>query len=395
MTTMTPVPERTLRRSSSDRVLTGVAGGLGAYFGIDPVIFRVLFVVLSFFGGAGLATYLVFWLLLPEEDIAVSALDRGIAWFRSRRIPPWVVIVGGAFAIWVMWFSWWQPRPSFFAFIVFSAVLIYLIGRVPSLRAPTMPVTPTAPTTSVPPVQDSREFPVEGSSRLAPPLNDTRRTMQAWFAEANAAHRERIRRRRPFKVGALLALAIACAITAAVDFNSRVAFPVYLWVGLTVLGVTLLASIAARRAVWSLLASLAVLGLIASVFGGTSASLRDGSGQISWRPAASAQLTDHRQFAGQTIVDLSAITHLDGDRTITISQAAGRIELQLPSDLDVVVHGKVHAGNIEVGDSRDPGDYVSGWNVALDVPAPSAASGSVLTINVDLTAGHLQIERIG
>ena len=47
-------------------MVSGVAGGLGEYFGVDPVIFRVLFAVLSFFGGVGLLMYGLAWLLIPE-----------------------------------------------------------------------------------------------------------------------------------------------------------------------------------------------------------------------------------------------------------------------------------------------------------------------------------------
>ena len=45
----------------------GVAGGLGRYAGIDPLIFRILFVVLAVFGGSGLLLYALGWLLVPED----------------------------------------------------------------------------------------------------------------------------------------------------------------------------------------------------------------------------------------------------------------------------------------------------------------------------------------
>lgn len=60
-------PERLLRRSRDDRVIGGVAGGLGRYLGIDPVIIRVVFVVLVLFGGSGVIAYLVGWLVIPDE----------------------------------------------------------------------------------------------------------------------------------------------------------------------------------------------------------------------------------------------------------------------------------------------------------------------------------------
>ncbi|HSI94020.1 MAG TPA: PspC domain-containing protein [Jiangellaceae bacterium] len=57
-----------LTRSTSDRMVAGVAAGLANYFDIDPVIMRVLFVALAIFGGGGLILYLVCWFLMPPED---------------------------------------------------------------------------------------------------------------------------------------------------------------------------------------------------------------------------------------------------------------------------------------------------------------------------------------
>jgi phage shock protein PspC (stress-responsive transcriptional regulator) len=61
-----PQPRR-LTRSSSDKVLGGVAGGLGRYFDIDPIIFRIGFVVLTLAGGAGLLAYVAAWVLVPAD----------------------------------------------------------------------------------------------------------------------------------------------------------------------------------------------------------------------------------------------------------------------------------------------------------------------------------------
>jgi phage shock protein PspC (stress-responsive transcriptional regulator) len=58
---------RQLRRSSDDRVLVGVAGGLGQYFRIDPVIFRIGFGLSLFFGGIGGLAYLLLALLVPTD----------------------------------------------------------------------------------------------------------------------------------------------------------------------------------------------------------------------------------------------------------------------------------------------------------------------------------------
>lgn len=55
-----------LFRSTDDRVLGGVSGGIASYFGADPVLIRVLFVISIFLGGAGILAYLILWIITPE-----------------------------------------------------------------------------------------------------------------------------------------------------------------------------------------------------------------------------------------------------------------------------------------------------------------------------------------
>jgi len=55
-----------LFRNPEDRVIAGVASGIGAYFGTEVTIIRLLFVITFFFGGAGLLIYLVMWIITPE-----------------------------------------------------------------------------------------------------------------------------------------------------------------------------------------------------------------------------------------------------------------------------------------------------------------------------------------
>jgi phage shock protein PspC (stress-responsive transcriptional regulator) len=62
-----PAPRPQLRRSSRQKVVAGVCGGLGRYCDVDPVIFRIVIGVLSVTGGVGLIFYGFAWLLLPLE----------------------------------------------------------------------------------------------------------------------------------------------------------------------------------------------------------------------------------------------------------------------------------------------------------------------------------------
>ena len=60
--------DRLQRTTGSQKYVAGVAGGVARHLDIDPAIVRVLFVVLTFFGGAGLLLYGALWLLMPEDD---------------------------------------------------------------------------------------------------------------------------------------------------------------------------------------------------------------------------------------------------------------------------------------------------------------------------------------
>jgi len=62
-----------LFRNPDDKVLGGVASGIAAYFGADPTVFRLLFVLTIFFGGAGLIIYIVLWIITPQ---ALTLTDR-------------------------------------------------------------------------------------------------------------------------------------------------------------------------------------------------------------------------------------------------------------------------------------------------------------------------------
>lgn len=61
-----------LYRSRKERIIAGVCGGLGEYFGIDPTLFRLLFIVAALFGGPGLIAYLLFLIIVPEEPVEQS-----------------------------------------------------------------------------------------------------------------------------------------------------------------------------------------------------------------------------------------------------------------------------------------------------------------------------------
>ena len=58
--------ERRLYRSRNDRTLAGVCAGIAEYFGWDPTLVRVAWVLLTLLGGSGILLYLIMWLVVPE-----------------------------------------------------------------------------------------------------------------------------------------------------------------------------------------------------------------------------------------------------------------------------------------------------------------------------------------
>ena len=68
----TSQPKR-LYRSRSDRKIAGVCGGIAAYLGMDPVIPRIVWVVLALCVGTGIIAYLICWLVIPLEPQGAAA----------------------------------------------------------------------------------------------------------------------------------------------------------------------------------------------------------------------------------------------------------------------------------------------------------------------------------
>ena len=76
-TELEPVPHgRRLTRSTTDKQIAGVCGGIAEYFDVDATPIRLLWVILSIFAGAvvgGVIAYLLAWLVIPRQPSAVSS----------------------------------------------------------------------------------------------------------------------------------------------------------------------------------------------------------------------------------------------------------------------------------------------------------------------------------
>lgn len=68
MDSLKPYKKR-LYRSRREKMLAGVCGGLAEYFGMDPSLMRILFVVFLLVGGSAILVYLILWLVVPLEPM--------------------------------------------------------------------------------------------------------------------------------------------------------------------------------------------------------------------------------------------------------------------------------------------------------------------------------------
>lgn len=91
-----PSGQPRLYRSRKDRVVAGISGGLADYFGFDPVLFRIGFVVLALTGGSGLLIYLVLWLVIPEAPEGYQPPARAtVSSMPAAMIGAVLIAVGG------------------------------------------------------------------------------------------------------------------------------------------------------------------------------------------------------------------------------------------------------------------------------------------------------------
>ena len=121
---------RNLRRSSTDRVIAGVCGGLGRYTGVDPVVFRIVLAVLAVFGGAGLLLYAIAWLLIPDDTATQSEAQR-LMHGRGTAFTVFAVGIGilGVIALGAMvGHGWPGPFPAIILAAAIGALIIYRHG---------------------------------------------------------------------------------------------------------------------------------------------------------------------------------------------------------------------------------------------------------------------------
>ncbi len=285
--------DRRWMRSSTDRMVAGVAGGLGRRLEIDPLAIRITFVILSFAGGLGILAYLAGLAFMTSDDPEAPALKWGLA----RTVGAGLLVVAGLAILLPDWV--WGPGVPL---LLVSGTIVYLLLRV------------------------LREEGTTGAGRIAVKIAISI---------------------------ALLALAaggfVAAAAGTALGGGIAVA-------GLVIAcGIGMVAGAFRGGARWLAVPGL-VLALPLGAVAATDLDVRGTWGDRLFVPATVAEVADgYEMGAGQMRVDLRDIDLPPGRTTLPVQIGMGEIQVLVPDDTCVTVEADISMGGYEPPDGGDEG----------------------------------------
>ncbi len=356
-----------LRRSTSDRYVAGVAGGLGRHFDIDPTVIRVTLAVLTFFGGAGVLVYGAVWLFVPEDgsDRAPVEVSTDV-----RRI---VLLVAGVIALSIVFGTpflgngWGGGFPVPLLVIGLVAVALYATRSQRSqARLAKQPPPPwgSVPTTAHPEGSTMTTETMPGSPSTSTSTGTDPGQPPAWMPPPVPAY---VPPPRPRRTGLVLfwptlaLIAIALGVLGIYDTSHFVEISAYGAVPLAITGLALLVGAFVGRPGGLILLGLAssVALLVTSLVGvATDNNGLDNKTVRAVPTSAAAVDDDYHVNTGTIELDLTKVRDLatlDG-RTINLGTNAGEITVTVPSGLNVHVASDIrYAGQIDIGGEQRDG----------------------------------------
>jgi phage shock protein PspC (stress-responsive transcriptional regulator) len=335
-----PQPQyRRLTRRPERGMIAGVAAGLGEHFSVDPLIFRIAFVVAVLAGGLGVLAYLLLWWLVPSSESGDDSQDRFRSWFRG--LPTWVgiaLLIVGAAAV-SQGIGIWHP--AIFWGVVLIGVGVLLFAHTSDPARPRSPRVPRGgrPAAMAPPL------PAPGYPTFPQPLP------QPGYATVTTRPARRERRERSalgwITLGAvLLAVGIAALLdtSGAVDMTG-VRYPALI---LTVIGVGLAVGARWGRARWLILPAVLLLPLVLAM-SFVDVPLQGGFGSRFYRPGTIGEIAPtYRLVGGQMVLDLSDVRLGSDAKEITATVAAGDLRVLVPSNVALVVDASSGAGVVDL-----------------------------------------------
>jgi phage shock protein PspC (stress-responsive transcriptional regulator)/predicted membrane protein len=384
-----------LVRRPEGKLIAGVCTGLGAYTGVDPVAWRIGFVVLGLTTGIGLVGYIVAWLVMPmaRPDEPVPAVPHRLN--AGRWVGIGAITLGAlVFAHTVFGF-----HTSWFWGVVLIGLGVALWGRDWSgnghrPRPPTPPgpgstaaTTPTTPLpTPVPPPAPSAPAATAFSTTATAPITRTQ--------PIPPAPRPPAPKRPPSILGRLVVGACALAIGAMLllhNLNVLHAGPKFvLAVLLAIIGAGLLIGTFYGRARWLIFPGI-VIALMLTTVTAIPFNTRGGFGDQFYTPTSLETLRhDYEHSAGPLQLDLSHLKFGGRKRTVNVREGFGPLLVIVPKDVNVIVHGHVQGGPLDLF-----GHTSAGWDVSDTVDSKAPGAKGVLTLNTSVTFGPLLVDRAG
>ena len=401
---------RTLRRSSTDKVIAGVAGGIGAYFGIDSVIVRIAFILLTFLGGAGPFLYLIGWLALPTDDspsVVAKALG-GNSPNRFRNLLA-VVLIGLGLLITAnlsgdlfdLFIDVWSIAP-YLALILIAAGVALVLWPGPAggpKPTPARPPVPPAPPPGTPPPSSAFASPAPAPPAAAGPEWSTAPpTGPAPNAGAPQAPAKRRRERSWIGLLTVAALFVYTGAAVMLDRLDVIATDVgvFFALALVITGAGLLASAfvaPARGLIWLGAAISALLLLVV----GVDVPRGSGVGEARVTVADIEELEDeYRHGIGQLVVDLRDLDPERTDHSVELSLGVGELRVYVPDSISTTADIKVGVGSIE---ARGAGYawYEStdglGTRRTIAVPVRGETTGE-LRLDIDVGIGEVDVRTV-
>ena len=371
-TTIDEAPARRLVRSRDDRWLGGVAGGLGRYFDVNPLVYRIAFAALALVGGTGVLLYLAAWLVIPGEDddesIAVEAL-------RGRRDHPWLLAGVGLLAFGALFAlseaRFWPGTGNVWlaATLVGGAIVWWHVSQ----RAD-RPRTPETTTTTI--AADAAPVAAaEQTTRVQRPPSLPRPPKRpSLFAPV---------------LGALLAAAGLFGLLAVLDVYD-VDLAAALAAGVVVVGAAIAFGAMTERRVGGLVFLGLVLLSAFALAAITPVSVGAGIGEKDERPTTVTELDPSYELGvGDLDLDLSAVTLPAGTTDVDASVGVGKLVVTVPADVALVIDAHAGVGSIDLLGARDDG-VDADRSIALPGSTPDAP---VLDLEADIAIGDIQVLR--
>lgn len=376
-----------LRRSTTDRKIAGVAGGLGRHLNIDPTVLRVLFVVLALFGGAGLVLYGVAWLIVPEEGT-----DRSVIQTSPSTRNAVLIVVGVIAALLVIGDSWDGVGFPWPLAVIAVVIVVWMVNRDRSSNRPSGPDAPGAPYpdqyAAVGGPAPEGTSTMSGTSTSYPPPPGPPGGPE-WQAPPTPYLPPPKADRGPKLFGPTLALiAIALGSLGLYDAGHDVATAAYAAIALAIIGVMLLVgSVAGRPGGLIFLGIVASLALaVTSAVDGNWTDERD----IDAAPLLAGNVRDgYNLTAGQIRLDLTDVMNLEqlDGRAVALHAEAGEIVVVVPDGVDVDVDAGIRFG----GEIDVDGHTESGNGVSMSRHIEGGDDVPQLDLEIDLLVGHIQV----